>query len=94
MPSFRPGYQHQKTGSESLPNIHEEPTQLIQGGIAGQHYHMSAAAYRALIAMFTSGYISLEPVMTLYGEPMLSKTGDVMTGPKILGITSIPDVAP
>jgi hypothetical protein len=92
MPFFRPGYQHQKTGTESLPILHEEPTQLIQGGIAGQHYHMSLAAYKALISMFTLGYATVEPIMSLSGETMLSRTGDMMVGFKYIGSVAVPDV--
>lgn len=63
-----------------LPNvalIHEDPSQEVQGGLPGEHYHLSAALYDRLIQLINNPVYS-EVVSSKTGALMISKTGDVM----------------
>ncbi len=40
--------------AEALPNIHNEPTQDIQGGVEDEHYHLTAAELVSLQALIVA----------------------------------------
>ena len=44
----------------ALPNIHDEATQGIQGGTAGERYHITQAQYDSLVANLDSLVYRLE----------------------------------
>lgn len=63
---------------EALPNIHEEPTQDIQGGAAGEHYHVTAAEGEYLTQQYNDPDI-FEPIIVV-GEIILDGNGDIVMG--------------
>lgn len=60
-----------------IPNIHNDPTQIIQGGVVDEHYHLSGNLYNYLINIAQKTAYS-EPIMTKGGSIMTSLTGDIM----------------
>jgi hypothetical protein len=63
---------------QNLPLIHELTSQNIQGGLPGEHYHLTAALYTRLIALASAGgTLVIEPAMSLTGEIMRFATGDI-----------------
>lgn len=70
-----PRYKNKKGGSGgTLPIIHEEVSQIIQGGVAGEHYHLTKTEWDRRLYY-------LEPMTSVVGpEIVFSKAGDVMVG--------------
>lgn len=63
-----------------LPNvalIHEDPSQDVQGGLPGEHYHLSATAYQGLLNLLRNPTYA-EPIMTRGGAIMTALSGDIM----------------
>jgi len=83
---FRPGF----INNNSIPIIHEDDDQFIQGGLPGEHYHLSAAAHAALVEILTSKLSAAEPMTSLTGEIMLAKSGDIIVQGVKLPITEAP----
>ena len=73
---FRPGFAHRS--KNIVPNVHENPSQNIQGGLPGEHYHLSAALYSALIGLINNPIYS-ELVTSNSGELVTSNSGDTVT---------------
>lgn len=57
----------------ALPNIHEEPTQSIQGGAVGDHYHVTAAELDNLQHKEEHVMIACEILISGEGEPVMIK---------------------
>ena len=83
---FRPGFAHRTKAA--IPNVHEDPSQAVQGGLPGEHYHLSAALYASLIALATGPKLIAEAIYSNTGEAMHSVTGDVMS--QIMTTTVVP----
>jgi hypothetical protein len=93
MSFFSPGYiAPGNRAQQSSTIIHEDPTQNIQGGIAGQHYHMSLLAYQKAIAFFKAGYVNFEPCMSQIGDSMIARSGDMMSFYKLVPGTNTPAI--
>ena len=96
-----PAFLARKTGNSE--DIHNDVSQPIQGGVAGEHYHLSAALYQALINLINNPR-SLEPVINNSSETIYVNGGDIVTvavavppalspvGGTAIPPTSIPDV--
>lgn len=77
----KPGFVSNRTGGSAVPGldiplVHEDPSQRIQGGLPGQHYHLSKELYQWLISDSQNQFYA-EPIMTLGGEIITSLTGDI-----------------
>lgn len=57
--------------------VHDDPLQQIQGGIAGQHYHLTSTQHSLVAGLATTGIPIFEPV-AISGELVYDGTGDVL----------------
>ena len=73
---FNPNFLARKTGNSS--DIHNDSSQPIQGGVAGEHYHLSAALYQALINLINNPR-SIESVVTNSSAAVYVDGGDIVT---------------
>ena len=71
--------------------IHESPDQLIQGGIPGEHYHISGPLYQFLIDQTINRYID-EVVMTVTDELVTLGNGELVFVRVLLPNISVPDM--
>lgn len=70
---FRPRFLHKL--SSGL--VHEDAKQQIQGGLPGEHYHLSAALYQHLINLAGNPVYS-ETILSDSGEGILTNSNDVI----------------
>lgn len=73
----RPGFQ-QSRKADDLPIIHEEADQNIQGGLPGEHYHLSSDLLVNLVRLVNTGGSYFHVVVSNTTELMHSISGDVM----------------
>lgn len=66
-------------GTGLLPVIHEEETQLIQGGEENQHYHLTEAEHEFILQLLANGVSQkvYEP-MRASGDWVFTNAGDCM----------------
>jgi len=62
----------------ALPNVHEDPNQPVQGGLPGQHYHISAAMYEALLAKISDPPLMTEAVVENAGDFVRAANNDLI----------------
>jgi len=58
--------------------VHEDASQNIQGGLPGEHYHISAEMYAALIEQINNPSYS-ESITSIAGENIFVDSGDILT---------------
>ncbi len=69
---------------ESVPIIHEEADQSIQGGTTDEHYHITEDEH-TWVADYATRVFRYEPVCTVAGETVHASLspneGDILMGP-------------
>lgn len=65
---------------DAMFNVHEEPTQDIQGGSPGEHYHITEAELDFLQAQMATPPVVYEPVCE-DGEALFDDSGDILMHP-------------
>jgi len=78
--------------------IHEDASQAVQGGLPGEHYHISASLYQSLIQLVNNPTYS-ESITATGGESIFVNSGDIITVLQTAtaeditgGVPSIPDI--
>lgn len=66
--------------NQGLPIIHEEPTQMIQGGSSNQHYHLTAAELALLQRIASKGIPAFSPLVTVSADLIFDNEGNLVLG--------------
>lgn len=79
MRAYEPGFRLKRPIGTLFESslVHEDPKQLIQGGSAGEHYHVTTAELARLQELVNPGIPIYEPV-TAAGEILFDNNGDVL----------------